>query len=144
MMRALLSACAVLAALIVWTLLPSAALAQKGENNPDRQETSEVRGDLVEAFLNSLPARFQVDGLNADGSTYSGTAQMSYNSVSLTASITWQIGADTFSGQGPLDNGRFVVDWGDTTPVIYTVNSDLSLSGTWASGAASETLTSIP
>lgn len=144
MMRPLLSACAMLVALTVWTLLPNAALAQKGDNNGSGQETSEVRGDLVEAFLNSLPATFQVDGLNADGTSYSGTAQMSYNAVSFTASITWQVGADTFSGQGPLDNGRFVIDWGDTTPVIYTVNSDLSLTGSWAGGAASETLTSIP
>lgn len=144
MMRPLLSACAMLVALTVWTLLPNAALAQKGDNNGGGQETSEVRGDLVEAFLNSLPATFQVDGLNADGTSYSGTAQMSYNAVSFTASITWQVGADTFSGQGPLDNGRFVIDWGDTTPVIYTVNSDLSLTGSWAGGAASETLTSIP
>lgn len=144
MMRPLLSACAMLVALTVWAVQPSAALAQKGDNNGSGQETSEVRGDLVEAFLNSLPATFQVDGLNADGTSYSGTAQMSYNPVSFTASITWQVGADTFSGQGPLDNGRFVIDWGDTTPVIYTVNSDLSLTGSWAGGAASETLTSIP
>lgn len=144
MMRPLLSACAMLAALTVWTVLPSAALAQKGETNTGGQETSEVRGDLVEAFLNSLPATFQVDGLNADGTSYSGTAQMSYNTASMTASITWQIGADTFSGQGPLENGRFVIDWGDTTPVIYTVDTNLSLIGSWAGGTASETFTSIP
>ncbi|MEQ8655876.1 MAG: hypothetical protein RIC24_01045 [Hyphomicrobiales bacterium] len=115
------------------------ALAQKGG-----EATSEVRGDLVEAFLNTLPATFQVDGLNADGTAYSGTAQMSFNWNSMTATIVWQVGADTYQGQGPLDNGRLVIDWGDTSPVIYTVTPDLSLSGSWANGTASETLTPIP
>lgn len=120
------------------------ALAKGTNVQPGNAEQGEVRGDPVEAFLITLPATFQVDGLNPDGSAYTGTAQMSFNSSTQTATIVWQVGSDTFQGQGPLNEGRFVIDWGDTTPVIYTVTPDLTLSGTWAGGRASETLTPIP
>lgn len=140
-------AAAILIALIVIlaSLLAVDPALAKGTNvQPGNDEQGEVHDGPVEAFLGTLPATFQVDGRNADGSAYAGTAQMSFNSSTLTATIVWQVGADTFQGQGPLNEGRFVIDWGDTTPVIYTVTPDLTLSGTWAGGRASETLTPIP
>ena len=101
----------------------------------------EARGDFVEAFLATLPATFQVDGINPDGSAYSGIAQLSFNPANLTLSVNWQIGSDSYSGSGPLDNGSFIINWGDTTPAIYTVTPELALSGTWAGGAAVEIMT---
>jgi hypothetical protein len=129
---------ALLVGLSAFAFISTPAMAKKG---PGSQETSEVRGDQVEAFLSTLPARFQVDGVNPDGSFYSGTAQLSFDTASLTLTVNWQIGSNAYSGSGPLENGSFIINWGDTTPAIYTVTPELALSGTWAGGAASEIMT---
>jgi hypothetical protein len=36
-----------------------------------------------------------------------------------------------------------VVDWGDKTPVIYSLGEDGALDGEWADGSATETLTLV-
>ncbi len=134
----------VLCVLLAVGLTAVPATARDKREAPGAGDVSEVQGDVVEAFLNTLPADFAVAGTNPDGSTYAGTAQMSFNRQSLTAAITWQVGADTFQGSGPLQDGQLIIDWGQDTPVIYSVNADMSLSGTWAGGRATETLTPTP
>lgn len=129
-------------------LAPLPASAQKGQTAPPaparEDEGSEVRGDLVEAFLATLPARFQVEGTNPDGTTYFGTAEISFDWDTLTATFVWQIAGDTFRGEGPLDRGSLIIDWGQDEPAIYTVNPDLTLSGSWADGLGSELMIALP
>ena len=131
------------ALLIALALLVAPSVAVAGDASGGGS-AGEARGDVVEAFLATLPARFRADGVNPDGSTYSGTAQITFDPASLTARFDWIVGGNSYSGSGPLDQGRFVIDWGADTPAIYTVNPDLSLSGTWAGGTASEILTPLP
>jgi hypothetical protein len=58
--------------------------------------------------------------------------------------VEWTVGSQQFFGSGPLIGGEFIVDWGQSSPVIYTVQRNGDLFGTWANGTASETLTFAP
>ncbi|MEO0383724.1 MAG: hypothetical protein AAF234_09260 [Pseudomonadota bacterium] len=124
-------------ALMIVPLLGTPVLAQKAE----QQGTEDASAYRVEAFLPTLPDSFDVEGVNTDGSRYDGTAEMAYDATNETISMTWEIGNDTFSGTGSFVDGQLVVEWGDSTPVIYSITEDLNLSGTWDAGQATEELT---
>jgi hypothetical protein len=124
-------------ALMAMPLLGTPVLAQKGE----QQGGDGAHTHLVQAFLPTLPDSFDVAGVNTDGSRYHGTAEMDYDAANATISMTWEIGNDTFSGTGSFVEGQLMVEWGDSTPVIYSITEDLNLSGTWDAGQASEELT---
>jgi hypothetical protein len=126
-----------LLALLAVPLLGTSVLAQKAEQ-PTSEDASAYR---VQAFLPTLPDSFDVNGINTDGSPYQGTAEMEYDSTSETISMTWQIAEDTFRGTGSFVNGQLVIEWGASTPVIYSITENLNLSGTWDAGQASEELT---
>jgi hypothetical protein len=126
-----------LLALLAVPLLGTSVLAQKAEQ-PTSEDASAYR---VQAFLPTLPDSFDVNGINTDGSRYQGTAEMEYDSTSETISMTWQIAEDTFRGTGSFVNGQLVIEWGASTPVIYSITENLNLSGTWDAGQASEELT---
>jgi hypothetical protein len=119
----------------------SFSLAQKSDRAsiPD-----EEYANLLEDFISVLPNSFDVIGTNTDGSTYRGTAYVSFDSQSGDLSVDWQIAGQSFSGRGPLIGGEFIVDWGQSSPVIYTVQRNGDLFGTWADGEAFETLTFAP
>ncbi|MCB1137682.1 MAG: fibronectin-binding protein [Leptospiraceae bacterium] len=86
-----------------------------------------------------LSGTYSVQGTNPDGSNYSGTCIISRISGE-TYRFRWSVG-NTYEGEGTLEGIRISVDWGDSTPVIYTLLPDGSLDGLWAGGNASETLT---
>jgi hypothetical protein len=44
---------------------------------------------------------------------------------------------------GRLQGRTLSVDWGDKYPVIYRLEDDGRLAGTWSNGAAEETLTPV-
>lgn len=89
-----------------------------------------------------VSGRYQVDGRNPDGSAYSGVARVLQ--LGDEVRITWEIAGRQFEGRGVVEGDRITVDWGDTTPVIYTILGDGTLSGTWAGGQAIDVLTPIP
>lgn len=124
-------------ALVAALALGAPVFAQKGEQ-PAVEETS---AHLQQAFLPTLPDSFQVAGVNPDGSSYHGTVEMEYDQASATISMTWEIGDDTFHGTGSFLDGQLVVEWGASTPAIYSITEDLNLSGTWDAGQGSEELT---
>jgi hypothetical protein len=81
---------------------------------------------------------YKVEGTNPDGSAYRGSC-----SVALKAdgsySFEWEVGGSSYVGVGSLENGVMTVEWGDSSPVIYTVQEGGGvLVGTWSDGKAIE------
>ena len=104
---------------------------------------------LVVAFVGpaiaqglGVSGQYQVDGRNPDGTAYSGVARVIQ--IGDQVRITWEIAGRRFEGQGVVQGDQITVDWGDTTPVIYVILDDGTLSGTWAGGQGSDVLTPIP
>lgn len=86
----------------------------------------------------SIEGTYRVMGQNPNGTSYGGTVRITALSNDRYR-FDWQVG-DAYTGTGTLVNNRILVDWGSDAPAIYIVNSDGTLSGTWADGQASEYL----
>ncbi len=82
---------------------------------------------------------YDVVGYNPNGSQYKGS--LTIKKQGDLYYVTWYIAANTFNGKGYLKGNILTIDWGEPDPVIYTVQENGILKGTWANGAASETLT---
>ena len=89
--------------------------------------------------VRDIAGRYSADGMNADGSRYAGTVEITQDGASI--AIAWSIGNDNYSGTGTLEGRVLTVDWGSATPVIYVVMEDGELHGTWGDGSALEKLT---
>lgn len=135
-------------ALIAAAIFAISIAASTGQVWAQKSERAAINDEeyatLVFDLISVLPNTFRVQGTNPNGSTYSGTAYLNFDPQAGDLLIEWQIGEQRFSGRGPLLGGEFIVDWGQSQPVIYTVQRDGSLFGTWAGGAATETLTFAP
>ncbi|MES0810236.1 caspase family protein [Roseibium sp. SCPC15] len=81
---------------------------------------------------------YSAAGRNPDGSTYTGTVEVSRQGRKFT--LIWQVGADSYRGVGALEGNVLTVDWGDTTPVVYALTGDGVLQGLWSGGRGSENL----
>jgi len=92
-------------------------------------------------YAPQIEGAYNVQGLNPSGTRYQGRVTIAVKDT--TAFFRWEIAGDTFHGQGPLTGTTLVIDWGEADPVIYQINADGSLNGTWAGGRASETLQPI-
>jgi len=88
--------------------------------------------------LQRIVGTYTVQGQNPNGSTYRGTATISLNGS--TVQMRWNIAGEQFSGSGALVQGILTIDWGASEPVVYKVNPNGTLTGVWAGGQASETL----
>ncbi|HNT27942.1 MAG TPA: hypothetical protein PKH10_07175 [bacterium] len=82
---------------------------------------------------------YEVVGYNPNGSQYRGSLTIKRQGDLYY--LTWYIGNNTFNGKGYLKGKTLTIDWGEQYPVIYTVQENGTLKGTWANGTASETLT---
>ena len=89
--------------------------------------------------LDRLAGQYDVDGRNPNGSQYDGRVEITVRDD--VAYFRWDIGSQVFKGQGTLAGNVLTVDWGQADPVIYIVQDDGSLHGTWSNGRASERLT---
>lgn len=76
-------------------------------------------------------------GMNADGSKYNGSVQISQIGNSI--EMYWTVGGQQYSGRGVINGAVVTVDWGASTPVIYVVVGN-ELHGTWDGGTALERL----
>ncbi|GAB4538521.1 MAG: hypothetical protein Tsb0019_39420 [Roseibium sp.] len=92
-------------------------------------------------YLPQIEGVYSVEGLNPNGSRYVGRVTITVKND--TAFFRWEIAGDSFHGQGPLTGTTLIIDWGEDDPVIYRINADGTLFGTWANGRASETLRPI-
>lgn len=86
-----------------------------------------------------IEGRYTVRGSNNSGSGYKGTVTI--KRVGRSYHVSWQIGRSRYQGSGSLEGGILIVDWGESTPVVYAVGEDGILRGLWNAGRASEVLT---
>lgn len=91
------------------------------------------------AHARELTGSYTAQGLNANGSAYSGTVEMAENGS--TVAVTWTVGAQNYAGVGQREGRVLTVNWGAAAPVIYVVMPDRTLHGTWDNGRALEKLT---
>ncbi len=82
---------------------------------------------------------YDVVGYNPNGTHYKGS--LTIKKQGDLYYVTWYIANNTFNGKGHLKGNILTIDWGEPDPVIYTVQENGVLKGTWAKGAGSETLT---
>jgi hypothetical protein len=82
---------------------------------------------------------YDVVGYNPNGTEYRGTLVLKREGDLYY--MTWYIGDSTANGKGYLKGNILTIDWGSDSPVIYTVQENGVLKGTWAKGTATETLT---
>ncbi len=85
-----------------------------------------------------ISGNYTAEGRNPDGSAYSGQVRITQQGTRI--AFAWQVGNDSYSGEGLIDGRVVAVDWGATTPVVYVVMPDGELHGTWDDGKALERL----
>jgi hypothetical protein len=98
-----------------------------------------ILSSTVFAYADGLTGNYTAKGRNPDGSAYKGTAQITETDGSV--AISWQVGASTYTGVGKVAGRVLEVNWNADAPVIYVINADGTLYGTWARGTALELLT---
>ena len=55
--------------------------------------------------------------------------------------MSWEVGSASYEGEGTLAGNLLTVDWGSSTPIVYALDPDGSLTGPWDAGTGEETLT---
>lgn len=105
------------------------------------QEETRRREQLANQQLVRI-GNYHVQGKNPNGGNYSGTVVITKNAD--TYFLVWKISKSTYSGSGKLVGRTLTVEWGDSSPVIYHLENDGRLVGTWSKGTALETLTPLP
>jgi hypothetical protein len=81
---------------------------------------------------------YDVYGTNPGGGLYGGTVEITESGDGY--EFSWDVG-ESYGGTGSLGKNILTVDWGQESPVIYTVKQGgRVLVGMWADGAATETL----
>jgi len=82
---------------------------------------------------------YSVTGKNPDGGTYKGTVEIAKQAKGY--HLSWHTGSTNYEGSGTLAGNLLTVDWGSSTPVVYALAEDGSLTGLWEAGSGEETLT---
>lgn len=117
------------------------SVAVLGGNLVPLYGTMSAHAAFKAVYIENLAGTYKVEGRNTNGSRYSGKVTVTVQGD--VASFLWSIAGETYRGTGTLKGTVLTVDWGAKDPVIYQVNSDGSLDGTWAAGQASERLERI-
>jgi hypothetical protein len=86
----------------------------------------------------SLEGTYTAEGRNPDGSHYAGVVTISKQQN--TYHLSWKVGSSNYEGNGELRGNVLIVNWGDSTPVVYAVCENGRLVGLWNSGQGEETL----
>ncbi len=99
------------------------------------------------ALAQDVGGKYRVAGKNADGTTYSGTAEITVTSQN-TCRIVWQTGGTTSRGICMRNGTAFAASYvmgKDVGLVVYETQPDRSMRGLWTivdqSGLGSEILT---
>ena len=82
---------------------------------------------------------YKVEGRNADGTSYQGSVTIAKHG--RVYQLSWKIGSTSYRGNGTLQDNLLTVNWGGSTPVVYALAADGSLTGLWDGGHGEETLT---
>ncbi|NQU78595.1 fibronectin-binding protein [Candidatus Woesearchaeota archaeon] len=97
----------------------------------DTNSVSDVEKD-------DLEGDYFVKGTNQIGLSYTGTLEITKKDNSY--KVAWDLGEEKYTGIGILEGNVFTVDWGQEHPVIYNIQENGTLEGTWANGVGTETL----
>jgi hypothetical protein len=81
---------------------------------------------------------YAVAGQNPNGTRYSGAVDIVRQGNSY--HFDWRVGRTAYRGSGTLDGNVLTVNWGGSTPVVYSVGSDGILRGLWDAGRGAEVL----
>jgi hypothetical protein len=89
--------------------------------------------------IDSPEGEYTVEGTNADGEDYSGTVTIEndrdvYN-------LNWEVAESSYEDKGKLAGNLLTVHWGGSTPIVYAIAEDGSLTGLFEGGNGEETLT---
>ncbi|MGH6831414.1 MAG: caspase family protein [Methyloceanibacter sp.] len=82
---------------------------------------------------------YKAEGHNPNGTSYEGTVTITKHGKIY--QLTWNVGSTSYKGSGTLKDNLLTVNWGSSTPVVYALAEDGSLSGLWDAGRGEETLT---
>ncbi len=82
---------------------------------------------------------YRVEGKDGDGKPYEGTVEIEKTGDAY--SLHWKVGGSEYDGEGTFADNMLTVNWGSTTPIVYALADDGSLTGLWDSGHGEETLT---
>ncbi|MGH7187397.1 MAG: hypothetical protein ACREIB_14110, partial [Pseudomonadota bacterium] len=85
------------------------------------------------------PGRYKVTGRNIDGTSYEGAVTITKHGNVY--QLRWSVGSTSYRGSGTLKDNLLIVNWGSSTPVVYALAEDGSLTGLWDAGQGEETLT---
>ena len=77
---------------------------------------------------------YRVEGRNADGKDYEGTVIIAKAGSGF--HLKWKVDGSEYEGEGTLADNLLTVDWGGTTPIVYALADDGSLTGLWDAGTA--------
>lgn len=109
-----------------------ADLLNKGEKEEKKKTPAQ------QAVSRKIEGQYSAMGRNPNGTTYSGIVTITKRSEAYL--LVWKIGSTTYSGTGSLTGNMLTVEWGAPYPVIYAVQADGRLIGTWNNGTATENL----
>ncbi|WP_425070742.1 hypothetical protein [Sagittula sp. S175] len=84
----------------------------------------------------SLSGTYRINGLNPDGSAYTGELVLVGEGTSVQAG--WSVAGQAYAGKGQLEGRILTLNFGDPTPITYVLMPDGSLHGTWSDGHALE------
>jgi hypothetical protein len=105
----------------------SETLTQVGAASPADEDMDPPEGE------------YRVKGRNPEGEDYEGTVTIAKQGDSY--KLTWNVDGSEYDGTGSFADNLLTVDWGGTTPMVYALADDGSLTGLWDSGHGEETLT---
>jgi hypothetical protein len=102
-------------------------------------ETLELVANAAPGDIALSEGSYRVEGKNADGSAYRGTVEIERQGKGY--HLNWEVGSSSYEGKGTLAGNLLTVDWGSSSPVVYALGKDGSLTGLWDAGKGEETLT---
>lgn len=98
-----------------------------------------LAGALPEiATAQSVTGQYRAEGMNANGSRYTGTVVVAQNGTQLR--FNWTVGSSQYMGSGTRNGDILWIDWGSAHPVVYVKMPNGELHGTWDNGRALERL----
>jgi hypothetical protein len=122
---------------VVYTIDPNGGLEGEWADGT-ASERLELVALAAERAVRPPVGRYRVSGRNPNGESYSGTVSIVGRSGQYV--LDWKVGSNNYRGSGTLASNILTVDWGGSTPVIYALNADGTLSGLWSAGEGEETL----
>jgi hypothetical protein len=121
-----------------------APVKQQAQPAPQRNAatTGSEQGKDAIALLTVENGYYRVEGKNPAGRAYRGTCRLRKTGTNRYRFL-WSVGG-SYVGSGRVEGKTVTVHWGTDKPVIYRIQDNGILLGTWAGGKATENLYPVP